>query len=338
MVRSFLVNELYSHEDVYRSLGVGNAGGVRFALNKDGTTKRAVLFTSVPSGRLQSENPYHDRIEGDVLVYTAQGRKGEQGFGGQNQRLLTHGNEHYPIYCFQLICSRRDRTVGVKRWRFMGFLFGLRRYKELQHDILGETRNACIFEFAVISDFSKVIVSEDCMLAKGLYKEYVSANGNSFAESEMPVRAQSSMKIEGGDNYSADELECVRAQMLNLHPAHFEGLVKKALVSSGFCRVVTTRYSQDGGIDVDAFAGEWHWPIQSLHVQIQAKRWMHTVGRKEVAELRGSLGRYAYGALVTTSQFSKSALNEASDVEKLPITMIDGYDFARIIKHFNITI
>lgn len=153
MRESFTINELYSHEEVYRSLGVGNAGGVRFVMNSDGTTKRAVLFTSVPVGRIQSENPYHDRIENDILVYTAQGRKGEQGFGGQNQRLLTHGTELYPIYCFQLICSRRNKDVGIKRWRFMGFPFGLRRYKERQYDILGESRNACIFEFAIISDF-----------------------------------------------------------------------------------------------------------------------------------------------------------------------------------------
>lgn len=337
MVESFIVNELYSHEEAYRSLGLGNAGGVRFVINSDGSTKRAVLFTSVPSGRLQSENPYYDRIENDVLVYTAQGRKGEQGFGGQNQRLLTHGAELYPIYCFQLICSRRDKTVGVKRWRFMGFLFGLRRYKEQQHDVFGELRNACIFEFAVISDFSKVIVSQDAMLAKQLYREYARKNGDSFEEGEMPIRVQTTQTA-GYGNYSADELERIRAQMLNLHPARFESLVKNVLEHSGFCRVATTRYSQDGGIDVDAFAGEWQWPIRSLHVQIQAKRWMHTVGRKEVAELRGSLGRYARGALVTTSQFSKSALDEADNSEKLPITMIDGYDFARIIKHFNVVI
>lgn len=338
MRESFTVNELYSHEEVYRSLGVGNAGGVRFVMNSDGTTKRAVLFTSVPVGRIQSENPYHDRIENDILVYTAQGRKGEQGFGGQNQRLLTHGSELYPIYCFQLICSRRNKDVGIKRWRFMGFLFGLRRYKERQYDILGESRNACIFEFAIISDFTKVIVSEDAILAKGLYKEYALVNGDSFAEGEMPAHVDMSSQMTGCDNYSAEELESLRAQMLNLHPARFESLVKNALECSGFCRVSTTRYSQDGGIDVDAFAGEWHWPIQSLHVQVQAKRWMHTVGRKEVAELRGSLGQYARGALVTTSQFSKSALDEARDCGKLPITMIDGYDFARIIKHFKVAI
>ena len=335
MVDSFTVNALYSHEDIYRSLGVGNAGGIRFLVNENGLTKRAVLFTSVPSGRLQSENPYHDRIENGILVYTAQGRRGEQGFGGQNQRLLTHGSELYPIYCFQLICSRRDKTVGIKRWRFMGFLFGLRRYKELQADILGNARKACVFEFAVISDFSHVIVSEDEILAKKLYREFIHLNGDSYEESEMPAQTPTSSRF---NNYSSDEIEHLRSQMLILHPSKFEVLVKTVLERSGFCNVSTTRYSQDGGIDVNAYADQWQWPIYKMHLQVQAKRWIHTVGRKEVAELRGSLSRFARGALVTTSQFSKSALEEACDSEKLPIAMVDGYDFARIIKYYGVEI
>lgn len=334
-MKSFTVNELYSHEEAYRSLGVGNAGGVRFLLNHDGTTKRAVLFTALPSGRLQSENPYYDRVEDGILVYTAQGRRGDQGFGGQNQRLLVHNTELYPIYCFQLICSRRDRTVGIKRWRFLGFLLGLRRYKEHQVDIQGVPRTACVFEFAVISDFRSVIVEEDGLLAKHLYRQYECENMKSFDENEMPVGFQKKTEETG---ISADELEQIRSRMLTLPPSGFENLIKYTLEQSGYCNVCTTRYSQDGGIDVNATAGEWMWPIRSLHLQIQAKRWMHTVGRKEVAELRGSLGRYARGALITTSQFSRSAICEAADPEKLPITMIDGYDFARIVKHIGISV
>lgn len=335
MLSSFHINALYSHEEIYESLRVGNAGGVRFLVNDDGTTRRAALFTSVPSGKIQSENPYHDRIENNVLVYTAQGRKGDQGFGGQNQRLLKHGDELYPIYCFQLICSRRNKTIGVKRWRFMGFLFGLRRYKERQIDVLGEVRNACVFEFAIISSFDCVIVKEDMLLARSLYMDYISNYGKAYSDDESPSGIKAESEIVGAE---ADELERMRSKMLILSPIRFESLVKETLEYSGFCNVSTTRYSQDGGIDVEAYAGEWHWPVDGLHVQVQAKRWIHTVGRKEVAELRGSLGQFARGALVTTSQFSKSALKEASDPNKLPIATIDGYDFARIVRHFHVSI
>ena len=331
-ILNFAINELYSHEEIYRSLGVGNAGGIRFKLNDNGSTQRAVLFTSVPQGRVQSENPYHDRIENDVLVYTAQGRNGDQGFGGQNQRLLFHGDQLFPIYCFQLICSRRNTTIGTKRWRFVGLLFGLRRYKEKQIDIFGNMRTACIFEFAILSNFPRVYVDYDAQFARSLYLDYIEKNGASYArEEEVSSRVE-----EISTDFTPEELEKTRSQMLALHPSKFENLVHVALEKTGCVRVTTTKYSQDGGIEVDAYVGDNIWALSNLHLQVQAKRWIHTVGRREVAELRGSLSQFARGVIVTTSQFSRSALDEAREDGKLPIVTIDGYDFAKVIKKFKI--
>ena len=61
------------------------------------------------------------------------------------------------------------------------------------------------------------------------------------------------------------------------------------------------------------------WALGDWLVQIQAKRWIHTVGRKEVAELRGSLQPFARGTIVTTSHFSKAALTESREHGKSPI-------------------
>jgi len=77
----FTVGDLYTHEEVYKTLKVGNAGGIRPSVGKDGETRRLVVMTSHPSARIIRENPYHDRIEGDVLVYTAAGLEGDQEFG-----------------------------------------------------------------------------------------------------------------------------------------------------------------------------------------------------------------------------------------------------------------
>jgi len=40
----------------------------------------------------------------------------------------------------------------------------------------------------------------------------------------------------------------------------------------------------DGGVDVNARADARNWLFESTLVQVQAKRWLHSVGRKEVAE------------------------------------------------------
>jgi restriction endonuclease Mrr len=96
--------------------------------------------------------------------------------------------------------------------------------------------------------------------------------------------------------------------------------------------VNVTRYSQDGGIDINARLDSRAWPLRHLLTQIQAKRWLHTVGRKEVAELRGSLQPHAAGCIVTTSHFSRAAAAESTETGKVPITIVDGYELARIVQ------
>ena len=64
-------------------------------------------------------------------------------------------------------------------------------------------------------------------------------------------------------------------------------------------------------------------------VQVQAKRWLHSVGRKEVAELRGSLKPFAGGVILTTGHFSRAAVNEASEEGKNPIGLVDGIKLSR---------
>ena len=57
-VGEFIVGELYSNDAIGQSLGVGNAGGIRPNLNDDGSIRRLVLLTAVPSVKLSGENPY----------------------------------------------------------------------------------------------------------------------------------------------------------------------------------------------------------------------------------------------------------------------------------------
>lgn len=143
------------------------------------------------------------------------------------------------------------------------------------------------------------------------------------------VTGPSATAVDGTD---FAKLEAVRKRLLSVHPKDFEGLIAQLLVQSGFEDVQITRYSQDGGIDLSARPGRRCWPMRQAFLQVQAKRWIHTVGRKEVAELRGSLQPHANGCVVTTSHFSRAALNEAGEIGKLPIGLVDGYELAKIVK------
>jgi HJR/Mrr/RecB family endonuclease len=111
--------------------------------------------------------------------------------------------------------------------------------------------------------------------------------------------AQGSDKIE--------QIEGVRGRPLAMEARKFEFFMKYLMLHCGFTEVCVTKFSADGGVDVNAKAGARMSPFANTMVQVQARRWLHSVGRKEIAELRGSLQPFARGAVVTTSHFSRAA-------------------------------
>lgn len=326
-VTAFDVSGRYSNEQIYKSLGVGNTGGVRVKKDAGGKVRRIVLFTSIPTARQVAENPYQDRLEGDILIYTGAGKFGEQSVSGANARILEQDVEKFPIYAFVQIAGRRDASVGIRRWRFLGLLEYLRGYQERQVDSNRVERTVWVFEFKVYNSSMSVLVEKDCEIMRECL---VNSSGYNVDDREVVARVAEEVDV---SNMDLVALEDTRRRLLAYSPKEFEHVVSDILKSSGFEEVEVTRYSQDGGIDINARLGRKSWPLRHLLTQIQAKRWLHTVGRKEVAELRGSLQPYAAGCVVTTSHFSKAAVLEAAEPGKLPITIVDGYELARIVKH-----
>src|SRR5947209_19614776 len=106
MATKFQVGELYAISEIQSTLGVGNAGGVRVALDRNRHIRRLVLLTALPTAKIAHENPYHDRIESGVLVYTGAGLQGDQSLGGMNKRILQQREERFPVYGFRLQASR----------------------------------------------------------------------------------------------------------------------------------------------------------------------------------------------------------------------------------------
>src|SRR5713226_7390753 len=139
MIETLVVGHLYSNEEIFRSLKVSNAGGIRLSL-RDNVVLRAVIMTSVQGFHGVGENPYHDRLEGDILIYTAAGKLGQQTLAGANNRLIEQKTFNFPIHGFVLIASRRDLSVGPKRWKYLGLLEYVRHYPDTQLDADGEVR------------------------------------------------------------------------------------------------------------------------------------------------------------------------------------------------------
>ncbi len=71
-VTGFRVGDHYTNDQIRFSLNLENLGGIRPSVDAGRNLRHlAVMTASEASGKLTTENPYADRIEGDVLLYTA---------------------------------------------------------------------------------------------------------------------------------------------------------------------------------------------------------------------------------------------------------------------------
>ena len=128
-------------------------------------------------------------------------------------------------------------------------------------------------------------------------------------------------------------------QLKEIEPDTFEIFCKKLLKVYGFKDLKITRPKKDGGIDG---YGKLKVGISYLNVAVQCKRWKNTtVGRTEIDKFRGAIqGDFEQGIFLTTSQFSKEALNATTKKGAVPIILIDGMMIVDIMieKKFGIDI
>ena len=204
----------------------------------------------------------------------------------------------------------------------------IRFHRENQLDADGKFRSVWLFEFDIGSEPASVSTENDAVAAETLFVRAMATRCSEPSE----------RLLAGVDSDSVTDmaLERLRGWLLAQHPREFEFIVKSAFDAAGYRDVAVTRYSQDGGIDVVASFGPSGWPVRDWQVQVQAKRWLHTVGRKEVAELRGSLKPHGLGCVITTSHFSRAAVAESAEAGKSPITLINGREFAALLTSFGI--
>ncbi len=134
----------------------------------------------------------------------------------------------------------------------------------------------------------------------------------------------------------------VKSELLGLvkrmDPYQFEQLVVDLLVAMGYggsreeaARV--TKASNDEGID--GVINEDRLGLDVIY--IQAKRWQHSVGRKEIQSFVGALaGQQAHkGIFITTSEFVETAKIYAKSISQ-KVILIDGDRLADLMIEHNI--
>lgn len=309
----FKIGELYSNARIGAVLGVGNAGGIRVRRRKGQATERIVLFSTHGEVVNPKESPYFDRGDSESLVYTGTGRVGDMALSGANLLITKQKDEGFPIYVFELAFHRKARHSTADRWRFRGVFVCDSYHREPQNDLLGNPRAVWAFEL------QRLPVEEAAPVLEEEIRKLV-------------LRAQPSKSSPPGKialpAYSNREVAEAVGKMAAMDPRDFEYFIRDALLASDFREVRVTRQSADEGIDVVAKFPDTIWPFPKQTIQIQAKRWKNSVGRKVVAEFRGSLSPRAVGAILTTSHFAQTAIREAEKPHRLPVSLVDGHQLA----------
>jgi hypothetical protein len=311
---SFRVGEIYTNDQIRFSLDLENLGGIRPALDERKNVRHVAIMTAgEEAGKLQHENPYRDRIEGDILTYTAQGREGEQQLAGRNKRLIEQYTVPTPFYGFI--------NLGKQSYRFLGLLELLRHYQEMQADRRGDLRKVWVFEFRIHASPEVVPISEATALSASLISE--SRRQNPLVDLEREV-TNLTPEAERETSEVLANIERVRMQLLQFDPYDFEHFIKRVMEKCGFINVSVTPCSGDGGVDVNGFVNETDEFFSGTHVQAQVKRWRHAVGSPDINGFRGALSTTAKGVFITTSHFTRAAVAEARHQSKPSIALIDG--------------
>lgn len=154
------------------------------------------------------------------------------------------------------------------------------------------------------------------------------------AHERTPEEALESAYKQLRDNLANDLLQ----QVKSCSPGLFEKIVVELLVKMGYggSRQDAGRaIGRSGDEGIDGIIKEDRLGLDIIY--IQAKRWENTVGRPEVQKFAGALQgqRARKGIMITTSNFSKEALDYASRIDS-KIVLIDGEQIAQLMIDHNL--
>ena len=328
MLSEFVVGQQYTNDQIGISLRVENLGGIRPSVDASRKIRHIAIVTKL-AGSSQNilENPYQDRIEENILVFTGQGKAGDQTLTGRNKRITEQFDTPIPLYCFE--------SCGRQLYVFRGLLELLRYYFEMQIDSDRKLRKVLVFEFRIHPETTVVPIDMATELTAAFLPQsrFVASPNESEQAVFMPELEES-----GISDISTLEVETIRSRLFGINPYRFEHLLKELVEKTGFRDVSLTPRSQDGGIDLNAYVKSDNFFFANTLVQFQAKRWRHSVGSVEINGFRGAISSMAKGVFATTSHFTKAAIQEAKHPSKPSIALIDGFMLASMIKDVHLAI
>jgi restriction system protein len=134
-------------------------------------------------------------------------------------------------------------------------------------------------------------------------------------------------------------IDDILEQIQNLSPKFFEKLVIEVLVKMGYGGSFDDAIQHvgkvaDGGID--GIIKEDRLGLENIY--IQAKRWKNPVSNKEIRDFVGALAgkNSVKGVFITSSSFTKNAVDYVDELSSYKVILIDGRDLAKFMIEFNV--
>lgn len=126
------------------------------------------------------------------------------------------------------------------------------------------------------------------------------------------------------DNQNRAVRDQLLAKLLSMEPGQFEVLVSELLSKLGYESVRVTGRSGDRGIDISAVLTMGG--ITSVKTVVQVKKYKpdNKIAGKVITQLRGSAQVDQRGLVITTSDFTKEGIMEASAPNKMPVALVNG--------------
>jgi len=138
MPMSLKAGDVLGNREISRIFNVSVRRGIRYSGSLKTGIKHVVLTTVLNKTPEEGiANPYHDRFEGECLLYTGEGLYGDQQMKRGNLVLKLQMEKRYPIFVFE------KKTPG--KYMFLGRYNVTSVQMEKQPDINGKIRSVFVY-------------------------------------------------------------------------------------------------------------------------------------------------------------------------------------------------
>ena len=121
-----------------------------------------------------------------------------------------------------------------------------------------------------------------------------------------------------------------------MDPFQFEYLAAELLRKIGYEDVEVTKRSGDKGIDVNATLTVGGLTDVSTVIQVKRYKKENKLAGRHITQLRGSAEVGLRGLIITTSDFTKDAIEESKAKNKTPVALVNGKKLIELMFKYNV--